>query len=146
MTLCDADPTSTIRAVCFDSDVFDLFTATKTYDIRGFKLKKGMGNDNNVEILISGERKMTQSFLQFAIEKACLKISQILRRKTSNVRFFNVKAKVISIEEAQTVGRLPEEKLKRDVILSDETGQATMVLWRQKAVSVEFERRRRCKH
>ena len=138
MTLCDTDPTSMIRAVCFDSDVFDLFMGTKTYNLRGFRLKKGMGNDNDIEILISGETKVTQSSLQFATEKRCLKISQILCRETSNVRFFKVKAKVISIEEAQAVGRFPEEKLKRDVLLGDETGQVTMVLWRQKAVLIEF--------
>ena len=99
MTLCDVDPTSMIRAVCFDSNVFDLFMATKTYDLRGFKLEKGFGNDNDVEILISGETKVTESLSQFAIDKRSLKISEILHRESSNVRFFNVKSKVISIED-----------------------------------------------
>ncbi len=99
MTLCDVDPTSMIRAVCFDSNVFDLFMATKTYDLRGFKLEKGFGNDNDVEILISGETKVTESLPQFAIDKRSLKIPEILHRESSNVRFFNVKSKVISIED-----------------------------------------------
>ncbi len=36
------------------------------------------------------------------------------------------------------VGRFPDKKLKRDVILGDESGQVTMVLWHQKASSIEF--------
>ena len=49
MTLCDRDTTSTIRVVCFEDVMFNKFTATKIYDLKYFKLKKGFGNYNNLE-------------------------------------------------------------------------------------------------
>jgi ssDNA-binding replication factor A large subunit len=54
------------------------------------------------------------------------------------VRFLSITAKVISIEDVQTVGKYPDEKLKRDVLLADETGQVALVLWRQRAETIEF--------
>lgn len=62
---------------------------------------------------------VNESLIQFLIEKTIFKILQILRRETQNVRFFCLKAKVMSIEEPIVVGRYPEEKLKQDVRLGD---------------------------
>lgn len=138
MTLCDRETTSTIRAVCFEGSMFNKFATTKTYDLKYFKLKKGMGNYSDLEVLITPETKVTDSIFQFTIEKKSFKISQILRRETSNVRFLSITAKVISIEDVQTVGKYPDEKLKRDVLLADETGQVALVLWRQRAETIEF--------
>ena len=91
MTLCDRETTSTIRAVCFEGSMFNKFETTKTYDLKYFKLKKGMGNYSILEVLITPETKVTDSIFQFTIEKKSFKICQILRRETSNVRFLSIK-------------------------------------------------------
>ena len=138
MTLCDRDTTSTIRAVCFEEVMFNKFTATKTYDLKYFKLKQGFGNYNDLELLITSDTKVSDSMFQFTIEKKSFKISQLLRSETSNVKFLSITAKVILIEDVETVGKYPDEKLKRDVVLADESGQVTLVLWRQRAETIEF--------
>lgn len=93
----------------------------------------------DVEILITDETQVTESLVEFTIEKKSFKISQIISRETFNIRFFNLKAKVISIDDLETVGKYPDQKQKRDIILGDESGQVTFVLWRQKAESVNFQ-------
>ena len=37
MNLCDKDPSTSVRAVCFDEDVFDKVGANTTYEIESFK-------------------------------------------------------------------------------------------------------------
>ena len=52
MNLCDQDPSSTIRAVCFDENLFGNFEANGTYDFKQFKVKKAYSSSNNIEVLI----------------------------------------------------------------------------------------------
>ena len=132
MTLCDKDTSSTIRAVSFDENMYERFKTTATYDLKCFKVKKGFRNEE-IEPLISREVEVNESLFQFAIEKTTFKVAQILRRETTNVRFFTLKAKVIFIDDATMVGKPPNEKLMREVQLGDETGFITLVLWRQRA-------------
>ena len=52
MNLCDQDPSSTIRAVCFDENLLGNFEANRTYDFKQFKVKKAYSSSNNIEVLI----------------------------------------------------------------------------------------------
>ena len=47
-----------------------------------------------------------------------------------NVNLINVKGKIISIDEIETVGKHPYTEQKRDVMISDETGQIDIMFWR----------------
>jgi hypothetical protein len=138
MTLCDQNTTSTIRAVCFQDVMFDKFEVTRTYDLKSFKIKKGMGSGNDVEMLITEETEVAESLIRFNIEIMWFKLSQIVRQHTQNIRFLNLKAKITSIEDLLTVGKYPDHKQKRDVHLADDTGQITLVLWRERAKTIHF--------
>jgi hypothetical protein len=140
MVLCDEDTSSTIKAVCFEDALVEKFEATKTYILRLFKLKKGMGAGSSIEVSIDGSTEINEAPTQFKIEKMSFKISQIVRHETENVRFLHLKAKVIGIDDIVTVGKYPDHKEKREVLLADETGHIIMVLWRERAKNVNFEK------
>ena len=40
LNLCDQDPSTTVRAVCFNKDMFTKIQPSTTYDIESFKYKK----------------------------------------------------------------------------------------------------------
>jgi hypothetical protein len=138
MNLCDEDPTSFIKAVCFDSSLYDNFESMKTYHFTGFKIKKAMAAGNSHELHIDANTKFTESPFQFPMENIWFNISHILRHDADHVSSLNVKAKVIAIDESVTVGKYPDQKEKRDITLADETGQMTLVLWRQRAREINF--------
>ncbi|CAB3991529.1 Hypothetical predicted protein [Paramuricea clavata] len=102
-----------------------------------------MGNYSDLEVLITPETKVTESIFEFTIEKKSFKICQILRREASNARFLIITAKVILIEDIQTVGKYPDEKRKRDVLLADEivtlsaTGE-TMISVSEKTTDIDL--------
>lgn len=143
MTLSDEDPSSSIKAICFDASLYYSFEAMKTYCIENFKIKKAFGYQSDncpMQIVIDQECKVEISLVQFEVNKKMFCIKQIIRKEAANVRCFNVNAKIISINEVETVGKSPNQKQKRDVILGDGTGCITLVLWREKALTFEFEK------
>lgn len=139
MMLSDEDPTSFIKAVCFDEAMYNTLQALKTYNISGFKLKTSLSPWNSYEVLIDSSTKFTPSSFQFPTESIYFNVDQILRHEADNVGCVNVKAiKVIAIDDVITVGKPPNEKEKRDVILADKTGQISLVLWRNVAKEITF--------
>lgn len=44
LNLCDKDPSSTIKAVCFNGNMSHKFEPSKTYELQDYKLKKGFGS------------------------------------------------------------------------------------------------------
>ena len=132
MTLCDRDTSSTMRGVSFEEKLFDKFEPTKTYDLKAFKVKRGFRGEE-IEMLLPENVEVNMALVQYPIEKRTFTIAQILRRETANVRFFTVKAKVIYIDDAQMVGKAPNDKLMREVQLGDTTGTIILVLWRRRA-------------
>ena len=138
MTLCDKDPSSTVKAVCFDESFFHQLLPLKTYIIKGFKMKRGF-NAITMQIHINSEAQVELSKLQYRIEKQTFNISQIIRKETANVKTLNVKCKVLNIEEPTLVGKYPTQYQKRDVVCADSTGSITLVLWRERAANVEFQ-------
>ena len=50
MRRCEDDPTSTIRAICFEENMFGQFNTKESYDLQSFKLKKGINAINDVEL------------------------------------------------------------------------------------------------
>ena len=136
MNFCDSDPSITTRGVCFLEKRFEDFEVKKTYDIN-YRIKRAYGGDG-LEILIDDDTQIQESATQFKMERSSFNISQVLRGETQNVNLINVKGKVISIDDIETVGKHPGTKLKRDVMISDETGQIA-VFWRETAHTIEFE-------
>ena len=139
MNLCGTDPSNTIRAVCFSEGMFTKFAPNRTYDLQGFKVKKGYGKSNStVELLIDNETNVSASHSQLTLEEKSFTISQILEKQCDNVRFIKLQAKVMKIEELNVVGTYPDNKAKRNIHLADETGRMQLVLWRDRAENVEF--------
>lgn len=96
LSLCDKDPSSTLRAVCFNEDMFSKFETTGIYDFQKYKLKKGFGSLNQVELLIDQFTMVEKAEIQLKIKGSSFTISQILRGETQGIRFINLKAKVTS--------------------------------------------------
>lgn len=138
MTLCDSDTSISTRAVCFLEDRFEKLEVKKTYDINKYKVKKGFGSDG-LEIRIEDDTEIEESTTQFTMERSSFSIRQVVRGEAQNVKLINVKAKVITIHEVETVGKHPDTKVKRDVIICDETGQIEIVFWREMAECIDFE-------
>lgn len=138
MTLCDKDPSATIKAVCFEESFFHVLQPLKTYILKGYKIKRGFGI-TTMQIQINSDAQIELSKLQYKIEKQTFNISQIIRKETQNIKTLNVKCKIISIEDLKLVGKYPNQFQKRDVICADSTGSITLVLWRERANNVEFE-------
>ena len=42
-------------------------------------------------------------------------------------------AKVLTVEDMMTVGKYPDQKEKREILLADKTGEIPLVLWRDRA-------------
>lgn len=140
LNLCDKEPSSTIRAVCFNKDMFPNFEMNVTYDLESFKLRKAFGNSSTLELLLDHDTNFSTatSLQQLQITDHTFNISQILRHETDNIRFINLKAKVTSIGDATLVGTYPENKTKRTIYLADSTGHIELVLWREQAENIEF--------
>ena len=138
LNLCDEDQSSTIRAVCFNKDIFPQLESKKTYQLDAFKLKRAFGDKTAPELLLDDETKNTLAANQVALENKMHTISQILRGETANERFLNLKAKAVLVGEPRVVGTFPDNKKKRTVLLADETGQMELVLWRERAENVNF--------
>ena len=139
MNLCDGDRNSTLRTVCFDEELYGKVEKSKSYEIDGYKIKEAYGNSGGVEMVVDADTLFVPATTPLEIAGcSSFKIAQILRRETENTRYFNLKAKVVKIEEALTVGSHGDTKLKREIILADETGQIALVLWREKAAEVGF--------
>jgi hypothetical protein len=92
INLCDQDLSSTVRAVCFDKNMFDKFEANGTYDFEQFKVKKGYGSTNTVEILIDQSTLVKKAASQMKLKECCFTISQILRGDTCHIRFINLQS------------------------------------------------------
>ena len=139
MSLCEEDPSRTIRAVCFEENMFGQFNMKESYDLQSFKLKKGINASNNdVELVIDHTTSIKKAADQFDIEKQFFTIAEILRKESQGHRFINITAKVTCIEDVCLVGKHPNIMEKRDVHLADESGLITMVLWRQRACNFGF--------
>ena len=130
MNLC-SEPSSTIRAVCFNEEMFDKFNVNTTYTLDNAKVKQGYGQHGNIEILLDNEVKFEESPVPIHISECNFKIAQIMRKETKGSRFINVKAKVLEIGELYTVGT--DHKLKRVIQIGDETGTMQLDLWRDAA-------------
>jgi ssDNA-binding replication factor A large subunit len=139
LNLCDSDQSTTIRAVCFNEDIFSKIQSKKTYDLQSFKIKQSFGNRETPELVLDNETKISLASSQVAIDQCFFTISQILRGETSNSRFLNVKAKVTAIDESRVVGTYPQNKTKRSVQIADTTGEIELILWRERADVIAFE-------
>ena len=64
LSLCDNQPSSTIRAVCFNKDMFPNFETNVTYDLESFKLKKAFGNSSFLELLLDRDTKVSTATSQ----------------------------------------------------------------------------------
>ena len=106
--------------------------------MKQYKIKKGFGSSNNVELLVDQFTIAQKAETQFEIKDCFFTISQILRGEATNIRFINLKAKVTSIEDTRIVGSYPENKAKRQITLADETGHMNLVLWRERAENINF--------
>lgn len=134
MNLCGRDPSSTIRAICFSEGMFSKFQPNTTYNLNQFKVKKAFGkSSSNVELLVDNDTNVSTSTSQFALEEHSFTISQILNNETENVRFINLKAKVMKVDNLIVVGTYPDNKAKRNIHLADHSGHIQMVLWRDRA-------------
>lgn len=138
LNLCDNQPSSTIRAVCFNKDMFPNFETNVTYDLESFKLKKAFGNSSSLELLLDRDTKVSTATSQLTVADHTFNISQILRNETENIRFINLKARVTSIGDPILVGTFPDNKTKRTIYLADNTGHIELVLWRERAENIEF--------
>jgi len=138
MTLSDKDPSCTVRAVCWEEDLSPLFEPLKTYDITGFKVKRGYYNQQDLELVINSETKVKSSPVQHEMKGATFTIAQIVRGETQNIRFINLKAKVMNIQDIDIVGKYPDKKEKRDITLADQTGEVNLVLWQETAKDIPF--------
>lgn len=134
MNLCGRDPSSTIRAICFSEGMFSKFQPNTTYNLKQFKVKKAFGkSSSNVELLVDNDTNVSTSTSQFALDEHSFTISQILNNETENVRFINLKAKVMKVDDLIVVGTYTDNKAKRNIHLADHTGHIQMVLWRDRA-------------
>lgn len=131
MTLCDENTSSTIKAVSFEKDVYESYQPKSTYNLQNFKIKKGMGGD--IEIHVNASTNVTLTQHQFKIEANHFTIAQIIRGETENVRYLQLKCKVLSVDDVELVGKYPDRKEKRELILGDETGHVRLVLWCERA-------------
>lgn len=139
MSLVEKDTSSTIRAICFEEEMFSQFQTRVTYDMKSFKLKRAFGqNSSEVEVLLDHGTSIEKSPQQFTVEKKQFPIAAILRKESQGFRFIDIKAKILAVEDVCMVGKHPNNVQKRDVELADESGVINMVLWRQRAVHFEF--------
>lgn len=136
MTLCDENPEHTIKAVSFHKDLYELLNPTETYIIKKFKAKNDVGN--KIQIHLDTGTEIERSATQIKIEKKTFNIAQILRKETSNITMLNIKCKIAFVDEPLLVGKVPNQFLKRDIICQDNTGQITLVLWRDRAKNFYF--------
>lgn len=137
MTLCDEDPTSTLRAVCFDERMYKTLTPLKTYIISNYKIKKGLGA-NVIQVHLDAAATIEVSLEQYKIEKVSFNIAQIIRKEASNVRMVNINCKIADIDEVKLVGKPPNQIQKRDVYCADATGLIVLVFWRDMAENIDF--------
>ena len=139
LNLCDNKQESTVRAVCFAENMFSSFSTNETYDISDYKIKKAYGNNPNcaVELFIDPSTKVLSSPAPISMEQHTLNISQILRKETGDLRFINLKAKVVDVNDVSIVGNYPDQKSKRSVHIADSTGHIELVLWRERAEHFE---------
>jgi DNA-directed RNA polymerase subunit RPC12/RpoP len=138
VNLCDNEKSLTIRAVCFNEDIYPKLESNKTYELESFKVKKSFGDQTTSELVLDHETKITLAASQVQIEDCSYTISEILRGETGHKRFLNVKAKVVSLEEPCVVGTFPETKTKRTVCVGDMMGQMELILWREQADVICF--------
>ena len=124
--------------VCFRENLFSKFEASSTYDFQAFKVKKGYGPSNQVELLIDEFTKVEKAEIQLKVRDFSFTISQILRGEAERGRFIKLKAKVVRIEDPVTVGIYPDNKKKREILLADSTGHINLVMWRERAESITF--------
>jgi hypothetical protein len=104
-----------LRAVCFNENHFPKFEASRAYDMSSFKIKKAYGNASSVEMLVDNKLLVVPATKQFRIVGcSTFKICEILRGKTSDTRYINLKAKVTKMYESFLVGAPPDCKMKRN--------------------------------
>ena len=137
LNLCDQDPSTTVRAICFNKDMFTKIQPSTTYDIESFKYKKAYGPSNSLKLLFDSQTKTAS---QIQMSEQLYSVSQVLSGETANTRFLNLKAKVTDIDEAVMVGHYPDNKIKRIVYLADSTGHIDLVLWWDRAENINFEK------
>ena len=97
------------------------------------------GNNPNcaVELMIDPSTKVLSSPAPISMEQHTLNISQILRKETGDLRFINLKAKVVDVDDVSIVGNYPDQKSKRSVHIANSTGHIELVLWRERAEHFE---------
>ncbi len=121
--------------------MFDKFETSKTYELKDYKVKKGYGASNDVELLIDSQTVIEKAATELTLQDCTFTISQILRGGSTNLRFINLKVKVTNVGELETVGHHPDCKTKREVSLTDNTGHINLVLWRDRADNLSLEER-----
>ena len=114
MTLWDENTSSTVKAVCFDQQIYEKFQTKCTYSLDSFKIKSSRSG-NVLEIHIDSNTKVALANHQFQIEANNYKIAQILRGETRGLRYIQLKAKIQMVNDAEIVGRYPE----REILLGD---------------------------
>lgn len=139
MTLCDEDPLNTLKGVCFNEKMFDQLEVKKTYDVNNWKLKRAYYGKDDLEMQIDDESDIQESKEQFQMEHSSFNLSQVVRGEAQNIRLISVKAKVLAVGEVEQVGKYPNTKLKREVIIADETGQINVLFWQEMVKSIEFQ-------
>jgi DNA-directed RNA polymerase subunit RPC12/RpoP len=112
----------------------------ETYDISEYKVKKAYGNNPNcsIELLIDPATNVSSSTTPIAMEQHTFNISQILRKETGDLKFINLKGKVVDVNDVSTVGNYPDNKSKRSVHIADSTGHIELVLWRERAEDFQY--------
>ena len=63
----------------------------------------------------------------------------MLNKETGNTSL-KLNAKVTDVDQPVTVGTYPDNKIKRSVYLADNTGHIQLVLWRERAENISFQK------
>ena len=139
MTITDEDPTSFIRAVCFNDQLFSSLEVHKTYRLKSFKVQKGYGKQSgNLEVVLDNTSNVELSPKQFAVKPVFLNVASILRSTDNSMPFVNTKGKITRTEEPNLVGSPPDSKMKRIVYLTDATGSLNVAFWKDQALKINF--------
>ena len=94
MTISDEDVSANARAVCFDEEIFNKVEVAKTFCFSSYKIEKGYGNRNNIEVVLDSRSKVEIAPKQFTIKPPWYDIAAILRSNSNDMPMANLKAKV----------------------------------------------------
>ena len=111
MTLCDANPNSTVKASCFHEKYYDILQPLETYIFTGYKAKTGFAG-STMQINMDSSTQIEKSATQYKLERSTFSIAQVLRKETQHVKMLNIRCKITNIDEVKTVGQKPKQFLK----------------------------------